>query len=106
MALDKDLVSRITNDLQPLGPVTSKFMFGGAGLFYDGKMFAMVSSDNRFWLKVDDSNRAEYEKLGMQQFNKSPKNKGMPYFEVPSEVFENTDKLLAWAKESIDIINT
>ena len=103
MSLDKELVSQITNDLQPLGPVTSKSMFGGAGLFYEGKMFAMVSSDNRFWLKVDDSNKAKYEQLSMQQFNESAKNKGMPYYEVPGEVFENTDKLLEWAQESINI---
>lgn len=102
--LNKDLAKSLCYSLQPLGPITVKFMFGGAGLFYEGKMFGMVSSDNRVWLKVGDSNRAKYEELGMQQFNKTAKNKGMPYFQVPDNILNNNSDLLDWAEESIAII--
>ena len=67
---------RVAADLQPLGHVQTRQMFGWMGIFEDGMMFALVDSGLLFF-RVDDSNRVEFEAAGSSQFGK------MPYFEVP-----------------------
>ncbi len=82
----------------PLGAVRSKKMFGGVGFFLDEVMFAKLTGDATLYFRVDDSNRADYEALGGEQFNSSSKGKGMPYYHVPAEVVEDTDRLIEWAR--------
>ena len=40
--------------LAPLGPVSVKRMFGGAGVYAGDVMFALIS-DDQLYLKVDDA---------------------------------------------------
>ena len=82
--------------LVPLGQVTSRAMFGGYGIFHEGRMFALIS-ESTLYFKVDDSNRACYEQAGNRRF------KPMPYYEVPADVLEDTAKLHDWVRVSIGI---
>jgi DNA transformation protein len=63
-------------------------MFGGIGLFHQGLMFGKIGGDT-FRLKVDEHNKKEYEDREMKPFYSEKKKKGMPYWEVPIEVFED-----------------
>jgi DNA transformation protein len=89
----------VLEKLAPLGSVTGKSMFGGFGVFHEGEMFGLISSDV-LYLKADDSNRAEYEKRGSRQY------KPMPYWNVPADVLEDNDELRAWAQKSVSIAHT
>jgi hypothetical protein len=51
----------------PFGPVTVRHMFSGAGIFADGLMFGLVVRDV-IYLKVDDTNRADFEREGCAPF--------------------------------------
>lgn len=84
-------------DLMPLGDVSSRKMFGGYGIFESGAMFALVNSQGDLFLKVDDSNRSRFDDVGSEQHGR------MPYFQVPSEVMEDSDVFLEWAKVSLQI---
>ena len=53
-------------------------------------MFALVDSRGQFFLKVDDSNRKDFEDVEALQHGR------MPYFSVPEEVQEDR-KLRAWS---------
>ena len=86
----------ITEKLAPLGNITSKRMFGGHGLFHEGKMFGMIDSKGIAYLKVGDSNRESYEKEGSVRHGK------MPYYSIPENVFNNQEKLLEWAQIAIE----
>lgn len=77
--------------------ISSKGMFGGYGIFHDGKMFGMVDSKAQAYLKVDDGNRANFEKEGAQPHGK------MPYLTIPDVIMKDQDKLIQWAKASIAI---
>ena len=83
--------------LSSLGDISWKKMFGGAGIFVDGSMFALIDPEARLHLKVDDRNREQFEAAG------SNKHARMPYYEVPAEVLGDDASLLAWAQESADI---
>ena len=81
--------------LSPIGGITSKKMFGGFGLFHDGKMFALVDPQGQGYLKVDDSNLTDFESYGSQ------KHKPMPYYSIPDEILGDPEQLMEWAKKSI-----
>jgi DNA transformation protein len=87
----------IVDDLRELGALSWRKMFGGAGIFVDEKMFALVDSDAQLHLKVDDSNRARYEAMRAAQHPR------MPYFAVPGAVLDDHTALLEWAAESVEV---
>ena len=89
------------DQMEELGPLTSRRMFGGAGIFIEGKMFALIADDT-LYLKADDSNRDRFTGAGCRQFQPWPdKPAVMPYYEVSTEVLEDPDLLSEWAGGSI-----
>lgn len=102
MALNEDFLQYVTDQLAEFGEVEVKRMFGGAGLFKDGVMFGKVGGDT-FRLKVDDTNKKDYEERGMKPFYSESKKKGMPYWEVPEDILSDSSKLAEWAGRSFDI---
>jgi DNA transformation protein len=80
-----------------LGDVSWKKMFGGAGVFVDGSMFALIDSDAQLHLKVDETNRERFEAAG------SEKHGRMPYYVVPASILDDDDSLLEWAGGSAAI---
>ena len=76
MPNSKEFVQKSLEGLSPLGDVATRPMFGGHGVFLDGKMFALISK-NVLYLKADDENRADFEAAGMKPYGK------MPYYQTP-----------------------
>ncbi len=83
--------------LEPIGGITSKKMFGGHGIFHEGKMFGIIDSMGKAFFKVDDDLKAKYENKGGEQHSK------MPYFSIPESIWNDPDELIAWAKDAIRI---
>ena len=92
-----DTCAQVVRNLQPIGDVTSRHMFGGHGIFENGKMFAMVTSQAEIYLKADESNRPRFEEAGAKQHGK------MPYFQVPADVLADEGLFHEWASVSIQI---
>jgi DNA transformation protein len=88
------LAAEVAETLRDLGDVSWRKMFGGAGLYLGGAMFALVDPDAQLHLKVDDTNRARFEAAGSERFRR------MPYYAVPAEVLDDPALLLEWAAES------
>ena len=99
MAVQEDYLEYILDQLSEFGAVRAKKMFGGVGLFHQDLMFGMIGGDT-FRLKVDDHNRKDYEDRGMKPYPSGKKKKGMPYWDVPSDVLEDKRQLAVWAKKS------
>lgn len=101
MAISKEqreYVSHIVDMLQVIGPVESKSMFGGFGVFLEGLMFALVAN-NELYLKVDKENQPDFEEMGLQAFGfeKDGKEFKMSYFQAPEEAMEDSEILSSWA---------
>lgn len=93
----------LLDQLAPVPGVTVRAMFGGLG-FYAGEVFFGILAADRLFLKVDDSNRADYEAAGMPAFQPfADRPATMSYYEVPAAVLEDSDTLVAWARRSIRI---
>ncbi|HRK72177.1 MAG TPA: TfoX/Sxy family protein [Micropepsaceae bacterium] len=85
------------------GPVRVKSMFGGQGL-YSGEFFIGLVADGAVYLRVDDTNRADYEAEGMKPFTfefKSGKTGTMSYWEVPARLYDDPHEMAAWARRSL-----
>ena len=74
-------------------------MFGGGGLFLDGTMFCLIA-DDVLYMKADGINRGDFESAGMPPFeyDRGGGTIAMSYFEVPPDVMEDSDQLVAWAR--------
>jgi len=58
--MSKEYCEYIIDQLSDWGNVTSKKMFGGYGLYYRGKIFALIIEEILYF-KVDASNKTDYE---------------------------------------------
>ena len=103
MALNEDYVNFVLDQLQGLGDFEAKRMFGGVALLNQGSAFAKIKHD-KVWLKVDDSNRSDFDKLGMKQYTYGKDHsRKLHFYETPIEVVEDRDRLKSWAKKSLEI---
>jgi len=92
--------------LEQLGrvtPVTSRSMFGGVGIYAEGLFFALLA-DDALYFKVDDSNREDFERVGMRAFRPfGEESKPMGYYEVPPDLIESPDGLRPWVEKSVAV---
>ena len=97
----REYVAHIVDLLQLIGPVESKSMFGGFGMFLEGLMFGLVAG-NELYLKVDTQNLQDYEDLGLQAFSfeKNDRQFKMSYYQAPEEAMEDAELLSDWASNA------
>lgn len=93
----------VLEQLGGLHGVVSRRMFGGAGFYQDEVFFALLFEDTLYF-KVGDANRPDYEARGMRQFQpyKDKPHLSFKYYEVPAEVLEDREQLIAWARRSVE----
>ncbi|MGL4233282.1 MAG: TfoX/Sxy family protein [Casimicrobium sp.] len=80
------------------GDIAAKKMFGGVSFSIDGKTFSIIAFDE-LWLKVDDENRAAFEKAKCRIFTYDGKDgvRTMNYYTVPEEAMESAALMRPWA---------
>ncbi|MEQ1858968.1 MAG: TfoX/Sxy family protein [Chthoniobacteraceae bacterium] len=104
MAKRSEFVDYILEQLAPLGEVTARSMFGGYGIYLDGRMFALVADDT-LYVKVDDGNRAEFEREGLQPFRYARTDSEvavMSYYQPPGAAIDDREALCAWAQKGVE----
>jgi DNA transformation protein len=103
MAVSDSFVEFVLEQLEPVGAITPKRMFGGVGVYAGDLFFALLDNDV-LYLKVNDSNRADFEAAGARPFRPyGPGGEVMQYYEVPVGVLEDADELGRWAAKSIAV---
>jgi DNA transformation protein len=95
--------SFVLAQLEELGDVTARSMFGGVGLYHRGIFFGLIARDT-LYLKVGDANRADYDRAKAKPFQPYLDRPGtMKYYSVPLDVLESAVELAAWARKAIAI---
>jgi DNA transformation protein len=100
-----DYVDHIVDQLAQIGGIASGRFFGGVGLSCRGRQFAMMMG-NTLYFAVDDSTRPRYVRQGSRCFSYDTKKGRVEvkkYYEVPADVLEDRDALVALARESISL---
>jgi DNA transformation protein and related proteins len=87
----------------PFGPVTVRRMFGGAGIWSEGLMFAL-EFDGTLFLRVDATSIPDFEREGSAPFvytrAKSAGRVGrasVSYWRLPERLYDDPDELAVWA---------
>ena len=86
------------------GPVTVRRMFGGAGVFADGLMIALVV-DGVIFLKADEHTIPDFEREGLRPFSyetKAGTRTLTSYWRMPERLYDDPDELAAWARRALE----
>ncbi len=103
MAVNPQTLEFVEDQLAGVGPVMIRRMFGGAGVFADGLMFALIA-DEVLYFKVDDISKPAFEAEGSEAFSyetKTGRNSIMSYWRVPERLFDDSDEMAVWANEAL-----
>ncbi len=101
---DESFNEFVLDQLSALPELRAKAMFGAHGL-YSGERFFGILDEGRLFFKTDAASQADYVARGMPPFSFEMKGRMMTmgYHEVPPDVLENPQELVAWARQAIEI---
>ncbi len=84
----------------PTGVVDIRRMFGGHGIFRDGRMIA-ISADDALWMKTDADCRAAFEAAGSRPFSFAKSDGSvtvLSYWSLPDEALDDPDSMRQWVR--------
>ncbi len=95
-----------------MGPIQVKRMFGGAGVYADGLMFALIADDT-IYLRTDEALKAALHEEGSGPFIWTPQ-KGprageqidMGYWRLPDAALDEPDVAAEWGRKALAIAKT
>lgn len=104
MAISPSRIALLREQLGGLGPVMIRRMFGGAGIYADGVMFALAD-DEVLYFKADEKTARSYAAEGLGPFVYQGKVKPitMSYWQVPDRLFDEPDEMLDWALQALAV---
>lgn len=104
MSASPEFCEHVTDLLSGFGPVSIRRMFGGAGLFRDGIMFALIVSDT-LYLKVDDTTRPAYESQGMGPFTYQRKGEtaALGYYQATEAAMDDPEAMRDLARDAFAV---
>ncbi len=103
MAIDPGLVDWVTEALAPDGVVTMRPMMGGAMLYCDGIVFALIH-DGELWFKADGDSDALWDAAGCDRFIYAMGEGRVGTFDyrrAPAEVYDDADAMREWAGHAV-----
>ena len=94
----------VLDQLGALPELRAKAMFGGHGL-YQAERFFGILFEGRLYFKADERSRKIYEQRGMKPFTYEQRGRAMTmsYYEVPPDVLEDREQVVAWAGRAIRV---
>ncbi|MCW0235496.1 MAG: TfoX/Sxy family protein [Ferrovibrio sp.] len=104
MTASRDFTAFIQELFAPLGGVSLRPMFGGAGVYCKGLMFGLIADDT-VYLKADADSKKAFEARGCGPFVYDGKGKpvAMSYWKLPPDLIDDAEQALAWARTALDV---
>lgn len=98
-----EFVDYLHEVLAEFGPIRSRRMFGGHGIYHQDLMFGLVA-DDELYLKVDTQSLPEFEAAGLDAFEyvKNGKQYKMSYHRAPESIFDDPEDARHWADLGFD----
>ena len=89
----------VLDQLDGIRSLRCRAMFGGFGLYREDNFFGIIF-DGKFYLKTDGSSKKEFILCGMKPFKPNPRQTLKSYYQVPDEVLDDREQLIAWAQRA------
>ena len=98
-----DFVANLEDVFALFGPIRTKRMFGGYGVYHDKLMFGLVA-DEVLYLKADEHSSDTFRRRGLSQFEyaKQGKKIKMSYYLAPEEIFDDPVQAKEWAVRAFE----
>ncbi len=103
VAMD-DFTALCVELLSPLGPVRTRRMFGGQGVYLDG-LFVAIIDEGQCFLKSDATTRERFVAAGCVPFcftGKDGERMETSYFRPPEEAMESPALMLPWGRLALE----
>ena len=104
MSVDEGLYAWVQEALEPLGSVSRRKMMGGATLYLDGVIFAIID-EGELWFKADAESDAIWDAEGREKFSvtfKDGKVDVMNYRRAPTDVYDDAEAMQKWARLAVE----
>lgn len=85
------------------GRITPRRMFGGHGIFHEGRMIAIVLGDT-LYLKADAETAPHFDRQNLPPFTYMRQGKAMPmsYRQAPADLFEDREEAALWGRRAYE----
>ena len=103
MAISDGFIAQVKELLAPLGAITVRKMFGGAGVYVNGQIIALVS-DDVLYFKTSEATRKDFAAEGMGPFRYATKDGEhalTSYWRAPERLFDEPDEMAMWARRAL-----
>jgi DNA transformation protein len=99
--MSEDFLDYLRELFSDFGPIDTRAMFGGHGVYFDGRIIGVVI-DDALYLKADDATRAAFEAAGCAPFvyHSRGKTVAMSYWSLPAEAMDSPQAFLPWARRA------
>lgn len=105
MSASPDFIEFTQDLFAPLGGISVRRMFGGAGIYCRGIMFALIN-DDIIYLKADGESQKAFESKGCRPFIYDG-GKGKPvalgYWQMPAELVDDAEQAVEWGKTALEV---
>jgi len=102
--MSSEFTDFLIEQMAGFGEVSARRMFGAAGLYRDGIMFAILA-DDVLYFRVDEDTRGDFEAEGLDSFSyktKAGRNTIMSYMRPPERCMEDVDEMATWCRMAYD----
>lgn len=99
MSVDEGLYAWMEEALEPIGRLSLRKMMGGATLYLDGTIFAIMD-DGELWFKADAETDSAWDEAECERFSvafKDGRVDTMNYRRAPASVYDDAEAMQRWA---------
>jgi DNA transformation protein and related proteins len=101
-------VDAIAEMFSAYGPVQTKRMFSGFGLYSEGVCFCLVLRGGEFYFKADETNIPRFQADGCKPFSYSQRKSGKvvivnSFWRMPDRLHDDPDELADWTRQAVAV---
>jgi DNA transformation protein len=92
----------VKEQMTGFSPVSVRRMFGGAGVFREGLMFALIA-DEVLYFKADEDPEGDFKAEGLAPFTYQTKRNPrtvMSYWRAPERCLDDPDEMTDWCRNA------
>ncbi|MEM8633328.1 MAG: TfoX/Sxy family protein [Pseudomonadota bacterium] len=108
MAVSDEQIAQIEDLFEGVGPITTRKMFGGLGIYANGTIFAVLMSDGDLKLKGAGDMATTLDTEGWTRWtyqrDGSGKITAMPYWSLPDALLDDPEEASAWARRALEAL--
>lgn len=105
MAISEEQIAHALELFEGVGPMSTRKMFGGLGIYAEGTIFAVLMSDGVLKLKGAGAMVDVFENEGWERWTYSREGSetvtAMPYWTVPDALLDDPDAASDWARRAL-----